>query len=157
MASLKIIKGTNQGTDLPLDGDNILLGRNAECQIVINLPAVSREHAVIKRVQNQFWIEDLKSRNKTYVNEVEVKPAKSVLLKHSDKIKICDNVFEFLDKRPLTDLFPNADADDAAPEEESSSTVEAPLSHSSKQILETQPAEKLAILLNIVGELTQTF
>jgi serine phosphatase RsbU (regulator of sigma subunit)/pSer/pThr/pTyr-binding forkhead associated (FHA) protein len=157
MASLKILKGTNQGTDLPLDGEQILMGRNAECQIVINLPAVSREHAVIKRVQNQFFLEDLKSRNKTYVNEVEVKPAKSILLKHSDKIKICDNVFEFLDKRPLTDLFPREAEEPAASEEESSSTVEATLSHSSKQILETQPAEKLAILLGIAGELTQTF
>ena len=37
------------------------------------------------------------------------------------------------------------------------STVEATISHSSKQILETQPAEKLAFLLNITAELTQTF
>jgi serine phosphatase RsbU (regulator of sigma subunit) len=42
-------------------------------------------------------------------------------------------------------------------EEESSSTVEATLSHSSKRILEAQPAEKLAFLLDITGDLTQTF
>jgi sigma-B regulation protein RsbU (phosphoserine phosphatase) len=43
------------------------------------------------------------------------------------------------------------------PEEESSSTVEATISGSSKQILEAQPAEKLAFLLNMTTELTQTF
>src|SRR5439155_10006904 len=123
MASLKVIKGANKGADLPLEGDQIVLGRNAECQIVVNLPAVSREHAVIKRVQNQFWIEDLKSRNGTQVNSQDIK--KSTLLKHNDQIKICDNVFEFQDKRPLAEIF---GPEEAAEEEESSSTVEATLS-----------------------------
>ncbi|MCS7047084.1 MAG: SpoIIE family protein phosphatase, partial [Gemmataceae bacterium] len=49
----------------------------------------------------------------------------------------------------------------AAPEEEEqepdSSTVEATLNQSSKQVLEAQPAEKLAMLLELGAELSQTF
>ena len=157
MASLTAIKGANQGTTLPLEGDQIILGRNAECQVVINLPAVSREHALIRKVQNQYWIEDLKSRNGTQINSLDIK--KSTLLKHNDKIKICDNIFEFQDKvmRPplppdLTGLRPPTDED----EEDNSSSAEATISQISKQILETQPAEKLAVLLGIAADLTQT-
>jgi len=156
MASLNVLKGPNQGANLPLVGEKITMGRNAECEVVINLPAVSREHALIRKVQNQFWIEDLKSRNGTQVNNQDIK--KSTLLKHNDKIKICDSLFEFQEKiaRPplpsdLTGLRPVEEE-----EEESSSTVEATLSHSSKQILETQPAEKLAVLLGIAADLTNT-
>src|SRR5438046_2926374 len=95
MASLKILKGANQGTTLPLDGEQIIMGRNAECQVVINLPAVSREHALIRRIEGQFWIEDLKSRNCTFVNDRKVE--ERTKLKTSDRIKICDNIFEFVD------------------------------------------------------------
>src|SRR5258708_6893609 len=96
MANLNVLKGSNQGTSITLEGEQIILGRNAECQVVINLPAVSREHALIRKIQNQFWIEDLKSRNGTQVNNLDIK--KSTLLKHNDKIKICDSLFEFLEK-----------------------------------------------------------
>jgi len=91
MASLLVLKGTNQGTAVPLDGEKIVLGRNAECGVVVNLPAVSREHAMIRRIQGKHYIEDLKSRNGTRVNNQEV--TTRTLLKHNDRIKICDNEF----------------------------------------------------------------
>ncbi len=156
MASLKVIKGANQDAEFPLRGDRIILGRNAECQIVINLPAVSREHAVIRCVHGKYFIEDNNSRNGTQLNNQDVK--KSTPLKHNDQIKICDNIFAFFDKPPLPADLSKGRRGSETEEEESSSTVEATLaSHSSKQILETQPAEKLAILLGIATELTTTF
>jgi serine phosphatase RsbU (regulator of sigma subunit) len=164
MASLHVLKGNNQGTVLPLDaGDKWVMGRNNDCQVVIALPAVSREHAVIRRLEGKFFIEDLKSRNGTSVNNQDVK-AKTEL-KHNDRIKICDAVFAFVDpaKPALPDIFrtPGAATIDQDPEdggEESSSTVEATLSSISKQnLLETQPADKLAFLLEVSAELTQTF
>src|SRR5947209_9498043 len=88
-ATLTILKGANQGVVLPLEGEKIILGRNADCQVVINVPAVSREHAMIRRIQNKFYIEDLKSRNGTFVNNQEV--TARLQLKDNDRIKICDN------------------------------------------------------------------
>jgi sigma-B regulation protein RsbU (phosphoserine phosphatase) len=156
MATLTGIKGISQGATVPLDGEKIVIGRNADCQMIINVPAVSREHALIRRIQGKWAIEDLKSRNGTFVNNQEV--TARLVLKDGDKIKICDNVYLFSEGTPLPPL--PADLKKGAAEEEeeeSSSTVEATLSHSSKRILETQPAEKLAFLLEITGELTQTF
>jgi sigma-B regulation protein RsbU (phosphoserine phosphatase) len=158
MASLQVVRGANQGTSVPLDDDKIVLGRNADCQIVINLPAVSREHAMIRRIQGRFYIEDLNSRNGTQVNNQDVKARTQ--LQDNDRIKICDSVFAFTDAAPRPPLPPEfrrfLDAD-AVEEEESSSTVEATLTPSSKRILETQPAEKLTFLLDLTAELTQTF
>jgi sigma-B regulation protein RsbU (phosphoserine phosphatase) len=159
MASLTVLKGFNQGTKFPLKSEKILLGRNQDCDIVINVPAVSREHAIIRRVGGKFFIEDLKSRNLTYVNGEPINERHQ--LKDDDKIKICDNLFIFEEtaRLPLPpDMLPEGVV--LEEEEESSSTVEArlpQLDQSSRLILETQPAEKLKLLLDITSDLTQSF
>ncbi len=155
MANLEVVKGPNQGARLPLSGEKIIMGRNADCGIVINLPPVSREHAVIhRRGDGKYYIEDLKSRNHTFVNSTKIEVP--TLLRHNDHIRICDSEFRFLDRLPLPpDLAKGGPPGEE--EDDSSSTVEASITHSSKQILETQPSEKLAFLLAITSELTQTF
>jgi phosphoserine phosphatase RsbU/P len=155
MASLHVLKGANQGTFLPLEGDKIVLGRNSDCGVVINLPAVSREHALIRRINGKFYIEDMKSRNGTFVNNQEV--STRTLLKDNDRIKICDNLFAFYESSPRPPLPDDLRRTEPEPEDDdASSTVQATLSQSSKQVLETQPAEKLTFLLNLTSELSQT-
>jgi len=156
MAALVVLKGGNQGQRLPLDKDRIVLGRNADCGIVLNLPAVSREHACILRVEGGFFIEDLGSRNGTYVNNQQISGRSA--LKTNDKIKICDFLATFEEAPPL----PKTLAGDATIEEEDddgmeeSSTVEAQVSHTSGLILEAQSAEKLKALLEISAKLART-
>jgi sigma-B regulation protein RsbU (phosphoserine phosphatase) len=159
MACLHVLKGGNQGAVVPLEnGDQWIMGRNADCQVVINLPAVSREHAVIRLAQGKYYIEDLKSRNGTAVNNQEIRGRTE--LNHNDRIKICDSVFAFVAQAPKpplpAELLPLVAAEDEG--EESSSTVEATISSGSKQqLLETQPSEKLAFLVEVTADLTQTF
>lgn len=159
MAVIAFLKGANQGSTMELQGEKIVLGRNADCSVVLNVPAVSREHAVIRRIQGKFFIEDMKSRNGTFVNNKEV--TTRTLLKDNDRIKICDNLLAFYDAAPRApipvDMRAGAGAGAEEDGDEDSSTVEATLSGSSKQILEAQPAEKLAMLLDIGAELSQTF
>src|SRR5947199_3355677 len=103
MPSLVLLKAPSGGTPgeaIPLDGELRVVGRDAEtCQIVIPHHAVSRKHAQITRVQGQYFIEDLKSRNKTFVNNKEI--ATRTPLKPEDKIKICDFHFRFHDERTV--------------------------------------------------------
>ena len=160
MASLQVVKGTSPGATVPLEkGEKWVMGRNADCHIVVNLPSVSREHAIIRLVEGKFFIEDLKSRNGTTVNNQEIKGRTE--LAHNDRIKICDSIFAFFNapKPPLPKNLFGATSDEEDDEgEESSSTVEATFTASSKQILlETQPSEKLAFLVEMTAELTQTF
>ena len=156
MALVKFIKGANENSAKELVGDRIVIGRNADCNVVLNVPAVSREHAVIRKISGKYYIEDLKSRNGTFVNNKEV--TTRTLLKDADKIKICDNLMAFFEAVPLTPLPEEMRAGgETDPEEPDSSTVEATLNQSSKQVLEAQPAEKLAMLLALGAELAQDF
>jgi serine phosphatase RsbU (regulator of sigma subunit)/pSer/pThr/pTyr-binding forkhead associated (FHA) protein len=155
MSLLRILKGPNEGTTIELAGERIVLGRNADCGVVLNVPAVSREHAIIRKIQGKYYIEDNKSRNGTFLNSKEV--TTRTPLKDNDRIKICDNVLAFFEKPPQTPL--PADwrpDDDLEGDAEDSSTVQATLNQTSKQILEAQPAQRLAMLLDMGAELTQT-
>jgi len=152
MASLQILKGANEGTVIPLDGEKFVLGRNPGCGIVIPVTSVSREHAQILRIQNKYYIEDRQSRNGTYVNNQAI--SQRTLLQNNDKIRICDFLANFVDVHPERVLL--TDAADEADDAEGTSTVEAMLSHSSHLLLEQQPAEKLRHLLEISSNLSKT-
>ena len=86
MPSLVLLKspeGASPGKNIPLNGDHLVIGRDESvCQIVIPHHAVSRKHALITRSDGQFFIEDLKSRNLTYVNSKVVPPPVRQPLKH---------------------------------------------------------------------------
>ena len=94
MASLLVLKGGTPGQRLPLDKPTIVLGREAkDCDFVIANQAVSRVHAQISLIDGRYVIEDLKSRNKTYVNNQLVESRTA--LNENDRIKICDFLATF--------------------------------------------------------------
>jgi serine phosphatase RsbU (regulator of sigma subunit)/pSer/pThr/pTyr-binding forkhead associated (FHA) protein len=154
MASLHILKGQNPGQRVVLDADKVVLGRDPECQLVIPMNSVSRKHAHIVRHGGKFFIEDLQSRNGTYVNHQAI--TARTPLKNNDRIRICDFLATFYES-----AFPPLPADlrkeeePEAEEAEGSTTVEASISHSSHLVLETQPAEKLKALLEISSNLSK--
>jgi serine phosphatase RsbU (regulator of sigma subunit)/pSer/pThr/pTyr-binding forkhead associated (FHA) protein len=157
MASLHILKGANQGQRLQLQGDRVVLGRNPDCDVVISGTAVSREHAQILNIQGKYYVEDKQSRNGTFVNNQQINGR--TLLKDSDRIKICDFLATFQDTAPVKPPLPAGMTreQDEPEESESSSTVEATVSGiGSNLLLETQPADKLAALLEISSNLTGT-
>ena len=147
MPALHILKGANQGATVPLEGDRLVIGRNPECNFVIPATAVSREHAVILRIQGRYHIEDLQSRNGTFVNNQAI--AARTPLNNNDRIRICDFLAVYLDGQQS-----DVREDDGGVE--SSTTVEATLSHNSNLLLEQQPAEKLRGLLEISANLSRT-
>jgi serine phosphatase RsbU (regulator of sigma subunit) len=153
MPSLRILKGINEGAVIPLEGDRFVLGRNPDCGIVIPITSVSREHARILRIGERHYIEDLQSRNGTYVNNQEV--TTRTPLKNNDKIRICDFLATFVDSHQTAPDVPGV-AVEPDDESESTSTVEAALTHNSNLLLETQPAEKLRGLLEISSDLSKT-
>lgn len=159
-ATLRILKGPNQGQRLPLTKPEILIGREArDCDVVIPNPAVSRFHAQISLVQGQFFIEDLKSRNGTAVNNIPIQGR--TLLRNEDRVKICETLFVFESQQPApSDSKPplppilqktiQFDDDDDEPAAEAPSTVQATLAHRGPgQLLESQPAERLKALIEI--------
>ncbi|MBN2217304.1 MAG: SpoIIE family protein phosphatase [Pirellulales bacterium] len=93
MAILRVREGLNPGQILPLDRDLLVLGRNPDCDIVVDAGAVSRQHAQLVRVDGRFYVEDLKSRNGTFLNGQRVFGRQP--LRENDELRICDLVFVF--------------------------------------------------------------
>ncbi len=150
MSSLRIIRGNNQGTDVTIgDEKPLVMGRNPDCGIVIPLNSVSREHARIIRLEGRYFIEDLKSRNGTFVNNQAIN--ERTALKHNDRIRICDFIATFIDPEVVS-----ATKDEDEDSDSSTTTVEATMLHNSSLLLQQQPKEKLRGLLDISSNLCKT-
>ena len=52
-----------RGQEFPVDGPSVTIGRSSEHEIVIDSVSISRSHARIERVGDQYVIQDLGSRN----------------------------------------------------------------------------------------------
>jgi sigma-B regulation protein RsbU (phosphoserine phosphatase) len=155
---LKSPEGATPNKMIALSGDPQIIGRDADrCQIVIPHHAVSREHAKISSQNGTYFIEDLKSRNHTFVNSKEVGKELPVRtqLKGDDRIKICDFLFQFRDERNKPRPLPVDMAKgqhEGVDEEETSgmTTIEAMQGKVSAQdFLQVAPSERLRALLEI--------
>ena len=93
MAVLRALRGLNPGQVFPVEGESAILGRHPDCDIVLEIGAVSRQHARIVKVNDDYFVEDLHSRNGTLVNENVVEGRQK--LSENDQLRICDLVFVF--------------------------------------------------------------
>ncbi len=64
------------------------VGRYPDCEIFLDHSGVSREHARITLDKNGYHLEDLKSRNGTFLNGTPV--TQPVLLREGDVLRFCD-------------------------------------------------------------------
>src|SRR5438552_17949900 len=101
MPHLTVIRGLTAGQRFELKQVLNTIGRNPDCDIVFSVTAVSREHARIKWRDDKYYLEDLKSRNLTFLNDAKVDPSQPVALSPGDRIRICDFVCEFVDESQL--------------------------------------------------------
>jgi Nif-specific regulatory protein len=92
-AELEAVAGPLKGSSIPLTEDEVSIGREPSNLISLLDAAVSRRHCVISRDQGQFKIQDLNSRNSTFVNGV---PITERTLDSGDEIKIGNSLFLFV-------------------------------------------------------------
>jgi serine phosphatase RsbU (regulator of sigma subunit) len=93
MPQLLARNGPEAGRRYELREGRYVLGRHPECQILIDVGAVSRQHCVISVEGNACYAEDLKSRNGTFVNGFQL--ATKHRLMEGDIIQICEVDFQF--------------------------------------------------------------
>lgn len=78
----------------------ITIGRNDECDVIINDRTVSRKHCIISKREGKWIISDLNSSNGTFILVSTLfgkkwKKIQSEKLKSGTKIKIGNNIFIF--------------------------------------------------------------
>ena len=84
-AALTITNGCFAGLEIPLKKESTSLGRAVSCDICLDHAFVSDEHAVIRRANGGYVIEDLNSRHGTSINGREVHKSP---LRKGDRITI---------------------------------------------------------------------
>ena len=71
-----------------------MIGRSDSCQLRPKSESVSRKHCIIVRKDNRVLVQDLKSRNGTFVNEKRLPTDKAKVLKPGDLLKVASLEFE---------------------------------------------------------------
>jgi serine phosphatase RsbU (regulator of sigma subunit)/pSer/pThr/pTyr-binding forkhead associated (FHA) protein len=93
LAHLRLFEG-NRPRRVELTGDSYTIGRHRDCQVILDNDAVSRHHARIVRQGDTYFLEDLGSRNRTYLNGNLVH--EMTPLGDNDIIRVCNYNILFL-------------------------------------------------------------
>jgi hypothetical protein len=83
---LIINQGDKAGQRWTVQSDLVVLGRGNECDLLLPEPQVSRQHIKIKYIAGQYVLEDLDSKNGTWVNGQQVKGER--VLRDGDEINV---------------------------------------------------------------------
>ncbi len=95
--ALVFLSGELIAVPIPLDREEVILGRALEADVRVNDFQVSRQHArILTRLDengaDEYVVQDLDSRNGTYLNGRRIRQE---VLENGDKITIGDTIFRF--------------------------------------------------------------
>ena len=93
MAFLQVVQGREPGRRFELANGESVIGRSSDCAVSLDVAAVSRRHALVREDGGRFYLEDLGSRNGTFVNNERV--GDRAPLSDGDQILVCDQLLAF--------------------------------------------------------------
>lgn len=93
--SLRIQRNGSAERLVEISRDRCLIGRSDDCDVVLDEPTVSSRHARVVRKADGWYIEDLESRNNTYLENRPIKGKGPVRLDDGQAFRICDFWFVF--------------------------------------------------------------
>jgi diguanylate cyclase (GGDEF)-like protein len=85
--------GPGMGRRYPLGNTRLVIGRESDCDIVIDDQSVSRRHACVQPEEDSYTLFDLQSTNGTYINDQMISQSK---LKDGDHVRIGNGIYRFL-------------------------------------------------------------
>ena len=86
-----VLKPVGAGDAIPIPGDDVVIGRNDVCNVVLKTSSVSGKHARLSVKDGGALLEDLGSTNGTFVNGQRI--SQPTQLKNGDRVKF--DVVEF--------------------------------------------------------------
>lgn len=91
-AYLLISQGEGAGRQIELKDTPLIVGRSSECDLRLLNRSVSRLHCRVWRDTTGYWLRDLNSTNKTFLND---RPMVEARLKDGDLISVGGTVLKF--------------------------------------------------------------
>jgi sigma-B regulation protein RsbU (phosphoserine phosphatase) len=98
MPTLEVNTESGEKQFYELSADDMVVGRDQFCDIVLRRHTVSRQHARIVRAEDGYYIEDLSSLNGTYLNGRRLEGR--TLIKDQDRIHVYEVVTVFHEGTP---------------------------------------------------------
>lgn len=92
--SLVVIRGERLGSRIDLGVGDLVIGRGTDCDFRIGERSVSRAHCRVFTRDGGFWVEDLGSTNRSFVNDEEIQSRRLV---DGDQLRVGKTVLKFLD------------------------------------------------------------
>lgn len=93
---LKVMTGSHAGVEIAVTGEKFLIGRGESCNLRPKSDSVSRKHCILVIRDNRLLIQDLVSRNGTYVNGKRLPTDKAKVLSAGDELRVGKIAFEVL-------------------------------------------------------------
>ncbi len=92
-ATLVVIAGGAEGTEVELEGERMVLGRGPSVDFAVDDAAVSQQHLALELTPEGYRARDLKTTNGTRVNGAAIVCAD---LKHGDRIELGECAFQYV-------------------------------------------------------------
>lgn len=108
MWAIKFLKGPQMGQIIELRTGENILGRSPKCNIRLISHGVSKEHAKLIVKGNSIMLDDLGSRNGTFLNGSKIRHKE---VKIGDRIAVHDVIFEIIDQNQSVNHLPSVVGD----------------------------------------------
>jgi len=93
-ALLVILSKRGFGTTFVIDRPRSILGRQGDCEFVIDDPLLSRRHCEVSvTAEGEYFLEDLNSTNSTFLNSRKL--AEKTRLSYGDRIVMGSTIMRF--------------------------------------------------------------
>ncbi len=102
-AKLRIKTGSLAGRELEIVGKKFVIGRSDSCQLRPKSESVSRKHCILVMREGRLLLQDLGSRNGTYINDKRLPSDKAKVLRDGDVLRVGKLTFDVLIEHGLTE------------------------------------------------------
>lgn len=91
---LKVMTGSHAGLELAVSGEKFIIGRGESCNLRPKSESVSRKHCILVIRDNRLLVQDLSSRNGTFINDKRLPTDKAKVLQSGDQLRVGKLEFE---------------------------------------------------------------
>ncbi|MFO0935617.1 MAG: FHA domain-containing protein [Gemmataceae bacterium] len=86
--NLVVSTGIHQGKQIPIPGDQFIIGRDPTCQLRPASQMVSKQHCAFVIKDEKVFLKDFGSTNGTFVNDNQLVPNSTVQIRPGDRVKV---------------------------------------------------------------------